>query len=479
MKKTAIYVRVSTHDQAEEGYSVSEQVDKLEKYCDIKNWKIYDTYIDPGFTGSNINRPALKKLINDVKRKRVDTVLIYKLDRLSRSQKDTLYLIEDVFISNDVDFVSLNENFDTSTAFGKAMIGILSVFAQLEREQISERMKMGKIGRAKAGKPMSWSRKVFGYDYVDGEYEINDLEASVVERMFYEYLAGMSITKLTDLLNEEGHIGKDIKWSYRTIRQTLDNPIHAGAIRFKGKVYKGNHVPIVTKETFVEVQKELEIRQKEAYENNNNPRPFQAKYMLSGIIRCGHCGAPLESTLGNIRKDGTRSKKYQCTNRVVKKRRVTYYNENKKCDSGFYHMSDLENYVLDQIEKVQLKPELIKNLSSSPEVTDNTENYLKAIDKLDTKISKLSDLYLNDMMTFEKMEEKAKSMQQEKLALESKLELNEKDLSVVKENKAIDYFKNSKVNIKNETYENQAVIAKRLIEKINVTAEEIKINWRL
>src|SRR5699024_7512767 len=134
------YVRVSTHDQAEEGYSIDEQIDKLKKYCEIMGWIVYDTYIDPGYSGSNIDRPGLKKLIRSAKQKNIDTVLSYKLDRLSRSQKDTLYLIEDVFIKHGVDFVSLNENFDTSTPFGKAMIGILSVFAQLEREQITERM---------------------------------------------------------------------------------------------------------------------------------------------------------------------------------------------------------------------------------------------------------------------------------------------------------------------------------------------------
>lgn len=113
--KVAIYVRVSTTSQAEEGYSIDEQKDKLEAYCKIKDWKIYDTYIDGGFSGSNTKRPELERLINDAKRKRFDIVLVYKLDRLSRSQKDTLFLIEDVFLKNDVAFISLQENFDTST----------------------------------------------------------------------------------------------------------------------------------------------------------------------------------------------------------------------------------------------------------------------------------------------------------------------------------------------------------------------------
>ena len=133
--KVAIYVRVSTTKQEEEGYSIDEQKAKLSSYCSIKDWSVYKIYTDGGFSGSNTERPALERLIKDAKERKFDTVLVYKLDRLSRSQKDTLYLIEEVFIKNDIEFLSLQENFDTSTPFGKAMIGLLAVFAQLEREQ--------------------------------------------------------------------------------------------------------------------------------------------------------------------------------------------------------------------------------------------------------------------------------------------------------------------------------------------------------
>ena len=112
--KVAIYVRVSTTSQVDEGYSIDEQKAKLTSYCDIKDWSIYEIYTDGGFSGSNTERPALEQLIRDAKRKLFDTVLVYKLDRLSRSQKDTLYLIEDVFLENNIEFVSLLENFDTS-----------------------------------------------------------------------------------------------------------------------------------------------------------------------------------------------------------------------------------------------------------------------------------------------------------------------------------------------------------------------------
>lgn len=310
--RVAIYVRVSTLEQAEEGYSIGEQIDKLTKYCGIKDWNVYKVYKDPGFSGSNIDRPGISQLIFDAKQQLFDTVLVYKLDRLSRSQKDTLYIIEDVLGANNVSFVSLNENFDTATAFGKAMIGILAVFAQLEREQIRERMTLGKIGRAKSGKAMSWRWTAFGYSYPEDNsrdtYEIVPLEAQIVRQIFSDYLSGISITKLRQKMNDEGHIAKEKPWSYRTIRQLLGNPVYAGYTTWKDQVFPGNHEAIISKETFEETQKQLAKRQKEAYEKNNNPRPFQAKYMLSGMIRCGVCGSSFNIELRVPHKDGTRER---------------------------------------------------------------------------------------------------------------------------------------------------------------------------
>ena len=171
-----IYVRVSTPEQAVNGHSIDEQIERTQKYCDAMNWTVYKVYTDAGFTGSNTARPAMQNLIKDVRDGKINKVLVYKLDRLSRSQKDTLMLIEDIFLANNVDFVSMSENFDTATPFGRAMIGILAVFAQLEREQIKERMAMGKIARAKQGKFHGSAKIPIGYDYIDGELVTNEYE---------------------------------------------------------------------------------------------------------------------------------------------------------------------------------------------------------------------------------------------------------------------------------------------------------------
>ena len=183
-RKAAIYIRVSTDFQAEEGYSIEAQKEQLTAYCVSKSIKNYDYYIDGGWSGSNIERPEIQRLIKDVKDDKISHVIVYKLDRLSRSQKDTLYLIEDVFNPHGVDFVSLNESMDTSTPMGRLMLGILSAFAQLERENIRLRTRMGMKERVKAGLWMGGGRVPFGYDY-DKEQGIlvpnKDVEKVIME----------------------------------------------------------------------------------------------------------------------------------------------------------------------------------------------------------------------------------------------------------------------------------------------------------
>lgn len=139
-----LYIRVSTSEQAEEGYSVAEQEERLRSYCAAYNYTINAVHVDPGFSGASLDRPAIKKVMYDVEHGRCKKVIVWKLDRLSRSQKDTLILLEDVFLANDCNFISLMESFDTSTPFGRCIVGILAAFAQMERENIKIRTMMGR-----------------------------------------------------------------------------------------------------------------------------------------------------------------------------------------------------------------------------------------------------------------------------------------------------------------------------------------------
>lgn len=478
MNKVALYVRVSTTSQLEEGYSIEEQKAKLESYCDIKDWHVYKVYTDGGFSGSTTERPALEQLIKDAQNKLFDTVLVYKLDRLSRSQKDTLYLIEDIFLKNNIEFVSLLENFDTSTPFGRAVIGLLSVFAQLEREQIKERMQLGKLGRAKAGKSMMWAKTSYGYNYnkETGSMTVNEYEALAVKEIYSSYLAGMSITKLRDKINEE--YPKQPAWSYRTIRGILANPVYCGLNQYKGQTFQGTHKPIISLVDFEQTQRELAKRQQTAKELSN-PRPFQAKYMLSGLAQCGYCHAPLKVILGQKRKDGSRFKRYECYQRHPRKTRgVTVYNDNKKCESGYYDMELLEHYVLTRIAQLQNDPDKIQELFSddtSPAV--DKQAIQKQIDSLTLKLSKLNDLYLDDRITLDELRTKSADFIKQRNALEDEIKKASNDKQAGKREKIEKMLDAS--SVLEMSYDNQKVIVRELIDKVQVTSDKIVIRWKI
>lgn len=478
MNKVALYVRVSTTSQLEEGYSIEEQKAKLESYCDIKDWHIYKVYTDGGFSGSTTERPALEQLIKDAQSKLFDTVLVYKLDRLSRSQKDTLYLIEDIFLKNNIEFVSLLENFDTSTPFGRAVIGLLSVFAQLEREQIKERMQLGKLGRAKAGKSMMWAKTSYGYNYdkETGSMTVDEYEALAVKEIYSSYLAGMSITKLRDKINEE--YPKQPAWSYRTIRGILANPVYCGLNQYKGQTFQGTHKAIISLDDFEQTQRELAKRQQTAKELSN-PRPFQAKYMLSGLAQCGYCHAPLKVILGAVRKDGSRFKRYECYQRHPRiTKGVTVYNDNKKCDSGYYEMEPLENFVLEQVAKLQNNPDKIQELFSdntSPAV--DKQAIQKQIDGLTIKLSKLNDLYLDDRITLDELRAKSSDFIKQRTALEEEIKKASTDKQAGQRKKIEKLLDAS--SVLDMSYDNQKVIVRELIEKVQVTSDKVVIRWKI
>lgn len=276
-EKTAIYVRVSTDAQREEGYSVEAQKEMAEAYVKSKGIKNFEFYVDGGFSGSNIERPALKQLIEDVKLGKINMVVVYKLDRLSRSQKDTLYLIEDVFNPHNVDFVSMNESMDTSTPLGRLMLGILSAFAQLERENIKERTRMGMKERVKSGLWPGGGRIPFGYDYDKKTgVLVPNKDAQLVKKAYRLYSEGYSTAKIAKLLGL-----KYEKLAYQILRRKSN----AGYISYNGEEYKGMHEPIISEETYEKTMRLMEAR--------SDIRRRNSDYLLTGLIVCGKCGAKM------------------------------------------------------------------------------------------------------------------------------------------------------------------------------------------
>lgn len=409
MRRAAIYIRVSTQEQAQEGYSVGEQKERLIAYCKAHDWLIADIYVDGGFTGSNINRPGMQKLIAETDK--FDVVLVYKLDRLSRSQRDTLYLIEEVFLPNKVDFVSMQESFDTSTPFGKAMIGLLAVFAQLEREQIKERTRMGRIARAKAGLYHGGGNIPIGYDYTDGHLTVNPYEAEQVKKIFKWYLEGASLKTITDRMQDEKYTNRYGSYSsWSSIRNILDNETYLGRIHFGDVLVCDAHEPLVTEEQFNKVQA-LRGRRREQY----GTWAFQSKHLLTGMLYCGHCGGRYY-----LRNSG-KYHYYACYSRT---KQIKAMIKDPACMNKNWRGAELEPRIDEKIRELLHSPEMVAEIMThKPKVVPPIENIAieKRISEIDRNISKLMGLYQKDEIPPELLGEQINKLYNEKTSLQTAL----------------------------------------------------------
>ncbi len=470
MKKVAIYIRVSTQEQALEGYSIQAQKDKTINYCKSKeNWVISEIFIDPGYSAKNLNRPAIQKLIENIKD--FDTVVVWKLDRLSRSQQNTMYLIEDVFLKNKVDIVSLRENLDTATPWGIAMIGILSSFAQYEREAIRERTMIGKQERAKDGL-YHGSLPPIGYDYINGQLIINEYEALQVKEVFSLYLEGHGTRKIANFLNGKGYKHKHGSWQNgTTVINILTNPLYAGQIQGKGKVFQGQHEGIIEKEIFEQV-KILRV-QREA----TNNKAFRRNSLLSGMIFCGFCGGRYHIRGGSI---NCKYRYYIC---YSKAKNTKHMIRNPDCNNKTWKAEELEPIIEKKILHLSIDENYTKSLKKNKkEKGPEREKIIrKKIEELNGKINKLLDLYQVDSTTeVKEIGERISKVHEEKKALEETLKnlefKEEKPATISKE------FKNFLTAIpekwKKSDLHGKRKILEALIEKIVLSGEEVKIIWR-
>lgn len=421
--KVVLYIRVSTQEQAMEGYSINEQQQRLAAYCTAKNWDLVHSYVDPGFSGSNINRPAMNQLIDDAKQKKFDAVLVYKLDRLSRSQKDTLYLIEDVFLKNQIDFVSMNENFDTSTAFGRAMIGILSVFAQLEREQIKERTQMGKDARAKEGLWHGGGFEPIGYDYIDGHLHINEYEAMQVREIYALFLRGTPIDRICRMMQEKGYTTKYGNWTHDSaVRSVLLTKLYAGLITWKGNEYPGQHDAIVSLDLFERVQKQYALISWSKNSQLHKPRPFQAKHLLTTLLYCGKCGARYFAKGNTSTRNGEKYtlSYYTCYSRGKTKKSLI---KDHRCKNRTYRVERLNAMIIDEVKKLSFDANYLEQLVQTSTPSPNNQNRIveNRIDDIDKQITRLVDLYQLGTLSTNDLNHRIEQLNHEKQHLHAQL----------------------------------------------------------
>ena len=327
------YMRVSTEKQAEEGNGLDSQRRDIENYCRKNELVITDWYVDDGYTGANMNRPELQRLVSDCERKRVSYVVAFKLDRISRSMVDGIYLIERVFLKNNVEFKCVHDSISYDNPMEQAYTQMMAVFAQLDKNTMLLRMRGGMLERVKKGYWMGGGNTPYCYTYSKETgtlIPIPDRKEQANKAMDL-FLQGYSDIKIKDMLGFKSEF---------VTKQVLTSPVNIGMIPYKGKLYQGLHEPIFDKETFEKAQQLRKIRSKKRVNCNN----LQTN-LLTGLCYCGVCGCAMRYQKWTHGKH-----KILCCSRDNS---LTYLpNHNPDCNNTLEWASDIENAVEKEILQI-------------------------------------------------------------------------------------------------------------------------------
>ena len=250
--RAAIYLRVSTEDQAREGYSLEAQRKRLTAYCKARGWDVADVYVDDGHSGRSVKRPAYARMLEE--RQSWDLILVLKMDRIHRNSVN-FTLMMDSLRAWGKEFNSMQESFDTTTAMGRFVMDIMQRIAQLESEQIGERVRVGMEQKARKGEGIMGSGHPYGYDIHDGGLIVNEEEAKVVRAIYRLRTEGQSLQRIADHLNSIGvRSKKGLDWKRQSISRILRNPLYCGCLRWADIIRPGCHPAIVPLEEFSGVQ---------------------------------------------------------------------------------------------------------------------------------------------------------------------------------------------------------------------------------
>lgn len=449
----ACYVRVSTDKQAEEGFGIDIQIDHIMRYCQFHDISNNYFFVDDGYTGVNMNRPALQVLLGYVKRQKVKGVIVMRLDRLGRSLKDILIMIDDWFKPNNCGFISCAENIETSTPMGQVVLAVLGSFAQFDHDNIIIKLNEGKIHRLELGKWKGGGNTPFGYTYnpKDDILKINPEEAEIV-RKAYDMFANLDIPpkKIAKTLG----ISTEQK-----VRQMLKRRTYLGYIIYNGIEYKGLHEPIITEELYEKAQKRFADR--------SNPAS-KTRYLLSGLLYC-KCGKRMryQQWGGDL--------KIVCYSRQTR----DGVQERKPCDNYIYKAEDVENVVIGQLKRLSYE------VSNAPIMTDTHVDIINELNlqikQKNSELSKLYKLYAimqdeNDEALLNSIVKVKESIVQLKKSLEEEMNQNAVSQEV---NRAIELTKNMSDIWDYMTYDEKKTLLRTLVEKVELWQGEIHVFVKL
>lgn len=300
--EVAIYCRVSTDEQAEHGTSLETQEERCRLYVQSLGWTIYKVYIDDGYSGKSLDRPALKRMLEDAKAGRFQVVVAYKTDRLSRRIQHIVKLVLDDFDRLHIAFRSVSEPYDTSSPAGRLFFVQLASFADFERETILERTRGGRVARVKQGRWVG-GPPPYGYIVVDKRLVVDEPKAETVRRIYDLSLRGNGTHTIAETLNKAGILSPGGKsWTHSRILDILRNPVYAGRMVWGKKRTNERRVQIrkprtewlfaeeksfpaiISDELFNQVQRLLDER---AWRPK---RSWAGSFLLTGLLVCSECG---------------------------------------------------------------------------------------------------------------------------------------------------------------------------------------------
>ena len=350
VRRCAIYTRKSTEKGLDQEFSsLDAQRESCEGYIRAQagaGWQLVPgRYDDGGFTGANLERPAFQRLLQDIDAGKIDIVVVYKVDRLSRSLLDFARVMER-FSAGGTAFVSVTQNFSTADAMGRLTLNMLMSFAEFEREMIAERTR-DKIAAARRKGKWTGGPVPLGYDVVDKKLVVNELEAIVVREAFDLYLHHRSALRVAELLNEGNRVTKRHRahsgntregqpWQKDTVLRLLKNPLYAGWIPYDGELHEGEHTPLITRDLWHRVRALLDgVRTPAVFGRNPD-------YILRGLLRCACCRTAL--TPASTEKNGKEYRYYRSIRRDKE-------GQSSKCKAKPLPADAIEAFVVERLRE--------------------------------------------------------------------------------------------------------------------------------
>lgn len=427
MSTVGIYVRVSTEEQVREGFSISAQKEKLKAFCLVNDWNDFKFYVDEGISAKDMKRPQLQLMIDHVKQGLIDTVLVYRLDRLTRSVLD-LYKLLEVFEKHNCKFKSATEVYDTTSAMGRMFITLVAAMAQWERENLGERVRMGQIEKARQGQYSAPAP--FGYDKKDNKLIVNEDEARVVLDMVEKIEEGYTLRQLADYMNDESEVPpiRGYQWHITSLLTMLHNPVYYGATRWLDEVTEGTHDGIITKKRWQQLQVLLKDRQLKKKRRVNSFFVFQMKLI------CPTCGNHLtsERSCYTRKTDGVLKEhnQYRCQACALNRRKAVSISE-KKLETAF--IKYMKQLSFDDVE-IEIEKE-----------KDELTPLKKKVEKVNRQREKYQRAWASDLMTDEEFSQRMEETKRQLQKLENEIKQlhpkKEKDVDVEKIKEVVKNFK--------------------------------------